>query len=221
MPERTIAIGDIHGYDVPLEALLARLSPTADDTVVLLGDVVDRGPNTRRCIELLLQLREQCRLVFIMGNHEEMMLSAGNDPRVAESWLGFGGRDVVESYDGDLDNVPAEHWDFLRSGREHFETDSDIFVHAAVLSDLPLDQQPTDALRWMKTTGREPEHSSGKRVICGHTAQRSGIPRTWPGWVCIDTCVYCDSGRLTALDCTQNLLYQADHDGNTYGPADL
>lgn len=85
------------------------------------------GPNTRRCIELLLQLREQCRLVFIMGNHEEMMLSAGNDPRVAESWLGFGGRDVVESYDGDLDNVPAEHWDFLRSGREHFETDSDHF----------------------------------------------------------------------------------------------
>ncbi|QDU37091.1 Serine/threonine-protein phosphatase 1 [Maioricimonas rarisocia] len=221
MPERTIAIGDIHGYDVPLEALINELSPTADDTVVVLGDVVDRGPNTRRCIELLLDLRERCRLVFILGNHEEMMLSARSDPRVAESWLGFGGRDVVDSYDGDLDNMPQEHWDFLRSGREHFETERDIFVHAGVIDDLPLDQQPTDVLRWMKTSGFEPEHESGKRVICGHTAQKSGIPKSWPGWVCIDTCVYCDRGRLTALDATQDLLYQADHEGNIFGPADL
>ncbi len=57
MSSRTLAIGDIHGCDTALETMLSNLQPTSDDTVIVLGDVVDRGPNTKRCMELLLDLK--------------------------------------------------------------------------------------------------------------------------------------------------------------------
>src|SRR4029453_4765190 len=74
MPGRTIAIGDIHGCAAALGALVAAIEPTADDTLVALGDYVDRGPNSRGVLDELLALAKRCRLVPLLGNHEIMLL---------------------------------------------------------------------------------------------------------------------------------------------------
>ena len=74
---RTLAIGDIHGCLAPFEALLDWVKPTAGDTVVLLGDYVDRGPDTKGVLDRLIELRKSgLKLVCLCGNHEILMLEA-------------------------------------------------------------------------------------------------------------------------------------------------
>ena len=70
MPGRTLAIGDIHGSYAALATLLPVVSPGSDDTIVVLGDVVDRGPGSREAIDTLLELGKRCRVILIQGNHE-------------------------------------------------------------------------------------------------------------------------------------------------------
>ena len=97
MTSRTLAIGDIHGCDRALAALIDLIQPTAEDTLVVLGDVVDRGPGTRQAIEQLLELQQRCKLVFLIGNHEEMMIEAMRRGNIVRAWLQFGGLQAVES----------------------------------------------------------------------------------------------------------------------------
>ena len=80
MPGRLIAIGDIHGCADALEAILAAIDPREEDCIVTLGDYVDRGPETPRVIERLIQLRSAGNLVPLLGNHELMMLVGMEEP---------------------------------------------------------------------------------------------------------------------------------------------
>ncbi len=80
MAGRTIAIGDIHGCSAALEALIREIKPTPEDTLVTLGDYVDRGPNSKRVIEILLAMRTRCKLITLKGNHE-LLLLRGLNPR--------------------------------------------------------------------------------------------------------------------------------------------
>ena len=222
---RTIAIGDVHGCDAALERLLALVEPTGDDTVVLLGDLCDRGPDTRRVIDRLIGLSRRCDLKVILGNHDEMMLDAlgALDSGVAGDpafWESVGGRETLASYGGRPGDVPREHVEFLRAALPCWEDDATIFVHAAVDPDLPLAEQSIEALRWRKIAGDERPHSSGKRVLCGHTSQRSGRPLAWDGWVCLDSRVF-DTGWLTGFDTGADTVFQAHQDGETRGPAAL
>lgn len=212
MPGRTFAIGDIHGCHVALDVLLEKLEITGDDTVVLLGDLVDRGPGTRQVLERVLDLQQSCELVLIEGNHEEMLLDAYDDKGWIDSWLQFGGKEVFDSYGGGFDAIPAEHIQFLRAGVDYYETATDIFVHATLEPGVPLEEQRREFLRWNKLTGLETPHPSGKRVICGHTPITTGLPAVFPGWVCLDTWAY--SGMyLTALDVETDEFFQAQQTG--------
>jgi len=217
MASRILAIGDIHGCDRPLEILLERLDPRADDHVIVLGDVVDRGPDTRGCIDRLLQLRKVCRLTHLMGNHEEMMLDAMGGGRWRDAWLEYGGREALASYGDSFADIPEEHLEFLRSGENCFETESEIFVHGGLDPRQPLDRQDSRLLRWRRLSGGEAPHVSGRRIICGHTAQSDRRPLIQPGWVCIDTAVYTPFGCLTILDVTSETVYQADPSGTFLG----
>lgn len=217
MPGRTIAIGDIHGCDVALDALLRELAPAPEDTLVQLGDVIDRGPNSRGCIDRMLELRSQCRLVHLLGNHEEMFLDALAGGLWSNAWPGYGGREMLVSYGGALDAIPSAHLDFIKAGKDYFEVATDIFAHATINPALPLEQQSAHFLRWSRLTGRVAPHVSGRRVLCGHTAQNSGRPVVFDGWVCLDTCAYCEQGALSALVLGDDLLYQADQRGTFRG----
>ena len=222
-PGRTIAISDVHGCDVALERLLDALSPRADDFIVQLGDLCDRGPDTRRVIDLMINLSHRCEVEVILGNHDEMMLGVfGRHAKCDLSfWWSVGGSETIESYGGDPDNVPEEHLEFLSEAIPFLELDDVTLVHACIEDGVPLEQQSAEWLRWRKISGNERPHSSGKRIICGHTSQRSGLPLVWDGWVCIDTRVFDEGGWLTALDLGTDMITQANQAGAIRGPFPL
>jgi len=217
MTARTIAIGDIHGCDVALDILLVELAIRSDDVVIVVGDVVDRGPNTRACIDRLLKLRTECRLIHLMGNHEEMFLDAITGGEWADAWPQYGGREMLASYGGKVADVPQSHMDFIKSSKDYFETDGIIFAHAAINPAWPMDRQTAHYLRWNRLTGNEAPHVSGKPVICGHTAQKDARPLIFPGWVCIDTTAYSPRGALSALVLEEQNIYQATQWGKFCG----
>ena len=97
--DRLFAIGDIHGCLPALETLLAAMQPQANDTVVTLGDYVDRGPCSQEVIERLLRLQTECHLVPLLGNHDQMMLLIHDGRReLYIDWLLFGGSATMTSY---------------------------------------------------------------------------------------------------------------------------
>ena len=213
MPPRTIAFGDIHGCLAAFETLLDVVSPAADDVLILLGDYIDRGPDSCQVIQRILDLDPQCRLVPLLGNHEVMMLEALKSMDYLIPWLQFGGQQTMDSYGGDPGQIPPEHLEFIRRLPKFHETDTHLFVHANYEHNLPLQRQSDDMLLWTHLSARIPEpHESGKKAVVGHTPQVSGDILDLGHLVCIDTCCY-GSGWLTALDVDSGETFQADREG--------
>ncbi len=214
MSGRTIAIGDIHGYSAALEAILAAAAPGEEDTIVTLGDYVDRGPDSPSVIERLIELASRCRLVPLLGNHDQMLLDIRDGGPGLEEWLGYGGRETLEAYGCTHPReIPEEHAAWLKSCLPYYENATHFFVHAGYLPQLPLDCQPPQALRWMPLRKQRLEpHCSGKVAVCGHTAQHTGEILDLGYLKCIDTCCYCGNW-LTAMDALTGQLWQASPDG--------
>ncbi len=210
---RTIAIGDVHGCSAALDGLLEALEISSHDTVIVLGDVVDRGPDVRGVLDRLLMLERECRLVAILGNHEAMMLEAIEHGHGFAAWTDCGGAATLASYGNELGNIPEEHVDFLRRMRLTFEVETHFFIHANYVATLPLDRQPTSVALWEHLTYLvPPPHISGKCAVVGHTPQQSGEVLDLGHILCIDT--YCvGGGRLTAMSFPQRQLWQVDRDG--------
>lgn len=210
---RTIAIGDIHGCSAALRALIAAIAPEADDTLVPLGDYVDRGPDSRGVIDCILELEKQCQVVPILGNHELMLLDALGNPRVIGPWLECGGDATVRSYGGKLSGVLPEHLEFIRRCRRYYETPTHFFVHANYGADIPLDEQPDYLLFWEHLFFHTPSpHDNGKIAVVGHTSQKTAEIFDLGHVVCIDT--FCHGGGwLTALDVGSSKIWQADRSG--------
>jgi serine/threonine protein phosphatase 1 len=215
MPERTLAIGDIHGCFIQLDALLQKLAPTLDDHLIFLGDYVDRGPDSRRVLDCVRRLCRSHRVTALLGNHEEMMLAARDSHDKFSDWLLNGGDATLRSYGGArgaLRDVPADHWAFLQSGLvEYLETTTHIFVHASAYPDLPMAEQPGYMLRWERFEQIQP-HGSGKLIVCGHTPQLSGSPANKGYAICLDTNA-CRGGLLTCLDANSGRVWQASESG--------
>jgi serine/threonine protein phosphatase 1 len=221
MVGRTIAIGDIHGCSSALAAVLAAIRPGRQDTLVTLGDHIDRGPGSRGVLDQLLSLAGHCRLVSILGNHEEMLVEALGDVTSLRRWLACGGVATLRSYGwvpggprrALAEWIPERHRTFLAGCRPYHETGTHLFVHAGFLPELPMDQQPGLALRWRVTdSGAARPHCSGKVAVVGHTPQLTGEVLDLGFLVCIDTNCY-RGGWLTALDTNTGRVSQADRTG--------
>ena len=208
---RTLAIGDIHGCSAMLDTLLEAVAPGPDDTLVTLGDYCDRGPDTPGVLDRLIARSQTHRLVALRGNHDQMMLESRDDLRVRREWLAVGGAATVHAYSG-LENVPADHWRFLESQCvDLWECETHFFVHGNVYPDLPLWEQPQSVLYWERFDRARP-HESGKIMVCGHTSQKSGLPRNLGFAVCLDTYAY-GGGWLSCLDIGSGTVWQANHGG--------
>jgi len=212
---RTIAIGDIHGSGIALETLLAALSPNARDTIVMLGDAIDRGTNSRGVIEQLLALRQQCRLVPLLGNHEQMLLDVVDGRMPLQGWLIHGGAETLDSYgkDSALSGIQPEHLEFIRTWGDYHETATHFFAHGNYQYQKPLSEQVWEEMRWRSLKYFLPEpHISGKIGVLGHTSNKQGRVVNLGHLVCIDT--YCHGGGwLTALDPDRSRLWQANDAG--------
>ena len=214
MSNRIIAIGDIHGCANALSTLIEAIQPIAEDTIIPLGDLVDRGADSKGAVDQVMALRERCQVILIKGNHEEMMLDVikGTSP---QEWLKHGGVSTLDSYgfSGDLSVVPPEHVEFLDAGLDYYESDTHIFTHGNYDPKLPMDEQSPMTLRWRSLIElTPPRHKSGKTAVLGHTPDKSGEIFDMGHLVCIDT--YCYGGQwLTAFDVVNRKIWQANESG--------
>ena len=216
LPVRTLAIGDIHGCARALDALLGVVAPRPGDVVVTLGDYVDRGPDSRGVVERLLQLKRDCGLVPLLGNHEIMLREVLHDPAGRAAWLNCGGQATVRSYgarDDGMPDLPDTHRDFLCGGLlDYWETGTHLFAHAGADAELDLADQPPWLLFW-EPFARVRPHRSGKVFVCGHSRQADGRPRDVGHAVCLDTGAFTPGGWLTCLDVGSRDVWQANERG--------
>jgi serine/threonine protein phosphatase 1 len=209
---RELAIGDIHGCLAAFERLLAEIQLQPEDTLVLLGDYVDRGPDSCRVLDLILELARTCTVVPLLGNHEQMMLGARQDPLAEADWLRYGGDKTLVSYERagfppGIDGVPARHWALLEwQCFNYWEAEREIYVHAFLDPYLEMAEQPGFLLFWERFH-QGTVHKSGKRIICGHASQKPGLPVVFEHGVCIDTYAH-GGGWLTCFEPATNRFIQ-------------
>ena len=190
---RVYAIGDIHGRLDLLDDALARIEADnagrahARNIIVFLGDLIDRGPSSAQVIERARTYRRPgLRTVFIIGNHEEVLLRLlRGESRFVRDWLKFGGAECARSYGigptalkrmdpGQAvqvlrDKIPKLDQEFLESFVDTFRVGSYLFVHAGVRPGVPLPEQKQSDLRWIRQPFLENEDDHGFIVVHGHT----------------------------------------------------
>ena len=217
--QRVYAIGDIHGRLDLFLPLLAHIRDDsaarhpADTHVVLLGDMVDRGPYSAETLEFLLSAMPSFATFHcLMGNHEEAMLRALDplEDRAENAWLKFGGYETLASYgvpvsmlgeeipaaDVLRQYIPDRHHAFLKGLRETARFGDYLFVHAGVRPGLPLEVQHPEDTRWIRKEFLDYRGDFGAFVVHGHSI--STEPDLQSNRMGIDTGAY-RSGRLTAL----------------------
>lgn len=219
--ERVYAIGDIHGRADLFDQLLAQIDaddaarPAARTTIILLGDLVDRGPDSRGVVERAISLRAARgdRLRWLIGNHEEVFLKAlRGDPQVVRYFVRIGGEPTILSYGidpvayraMDFDElarvvptlVPTEHAAFLDSGEDSIVIGNYLFVHAGIRPGVPVQGQQASDLRWIRDAFLSHRGDHGHVVVHGHTI--SEAPEDTGNRIGVDTGAY-KSGKLTAL----------------------
>ena len=216
---RIYAVGDIHGRLDLVEQLLAMID--ADDRsrgaarteLIFLGDLVDRGPDSRGVVERLMALRAERPVRFLMGNHEEVFLRAvAGDLRALRFLIRIGGRETLLSYDiseqeyRELDydalmtlvqeRVPAAHVEFLSAFEQWIEVGDYLFVHAGLRPGVALEEQARSDLYWIRDDFLRHRESFGKMVVHGHSITEAVDERT--NRIGIDTGAFA-SGKLTAI----------------------
>ena len=186
------AICDVHGHLEPLKILLDNHEFSPNDTIVFLGDYVDKGPDVAGTLEFLTQISNQSNMVFLRGNHDQLLIDAYRDPTKIALWDCLAGDMPLNSYsNGPLERVlleiPISHIDFLEKDCvDYYETDKFIMVHGGIQSHLSPSEDDTDHMHWLTLSAALP-HFSGKTVICGHSSQDSGRIADLGHTICIDT----------------------------------
>lgn len=215
------AVGDIHGRSDLLDDLLAKIeadaaaSGSGRRTLVFLGDYVDRGPDSRGVVEMLISGQPQgFDAYFLKGNHEAMLFDFLRGSSHLDLWLANGGDATLRSYGVDVDGLhreraaaetwreafaaalPYSHRRFLEDLNLMVSFGDYLFVHAGVKPGVPLDAQDTGDLVWIRGEFLHSKESFGKMVVHGHTPVQAA--EVYDNRIDIDTgAVF--SGRLTAL----------------------
>ena len=201
---RHFAIGDIHGCLDKLLTLMERIDVDwVHDTVVFMGDYIDRGPDSMGVVEYLLTLRkDHDRVVFLKGNHEWMFLNF-LDHREEQIYLFNGGRSTLKSYGISPDEqerkvkLPREHLGFFETLRSCYETENYLFVHAGIRPGIPMEKQDPYDMIWIRNEFFLSAHGLKKTVVFAHTPFRE--PFVGEKMIGIDTgAVY--GGTLTCLE---------------------
>lgn len=228
--ERVYAVGDIHGrLDLFAEMIRAieiddEARAPARTTVILLGDLVDRGPDSAGVIAAARDWQRRRNVRIVAGNHEEMMLLAFESEDVLRAFLRHGGRETLLSYPIDPEAysaadfpgvqelmraaIPAADVEFIANFEGAIQIGDYLFVHAGIAPGVPLEVQRENDLRWIREPFLSYPGDHGCMVVHGHTITEEAQIR--PNRIGIDTGAF-SSGRLTALvlDGTDRFLIEA------------
>ncbi|MBE0575291.1 MAG: serine/threonine protein phosphatase [Desulfuromonadales bacterium] len=204
---RLLAVGDIHGCLDQLKSLMAQVAPKLADRVIFLGDYVDRGPDSAGVIDYLIEFKRIFpSTCFLRGNHEQMFIDYldGHDPT---AFLVNGGLKTLKSYKkSGRWPIPSTHRTFLDALLDYYETEDYIFVHAGLRPGIPLAEQDSSDLLWIRRVFINSSYDWGKTVVYGHTPlEEPLLAETRLG---LDTgCVY--GRQLTCCDVRTRQVWQA------------
>lgn len=212
--KRIFAIGDIHGCASKLKGIMELIDINSkSDSLVFIGDYIDRGTDPRGVVDVVLELRESInKVTCLLGNHEYMLLNYLNDDSFRDIYLINGGGSTIASYgtvetnEGIKINIPEAHMRFFKSLLPYYETDDYIFVHAGLRPNIPLKEQTIEDLIWIRHEFIRSSCDFGKIVVFGHTPfAQPLIDSTKIG---IDTgAVY--GGKLTCVQLPEVKIYQS------------
>jgi Calcineurin-like phosphoesterase len=212
-------IGDIHGCADELRRLVEALPVARGDQLVFLGDYIDRGPGSNVVVAYLISLAglvNQVDLVFLRGNHEDMLLSyLGIGGQHGDMFLINGGKATLASYGLGPDNftveralstIPSGHLSFFRQLKSYHVMESFLCVHAGIHPQKPLAEQTDEELLWIRNAFIYRSHSLPYTVLFGHTPQPT-VFYDLPYKVGLDTgLVY--GNMLTCLEVDEKVLFQ-------------
>jgi serine/threonine protein phosphatase 1 len=195
---RHIVIGDIHGSATALRRVLQQIGPQAADTLIFLGDYIDRGEDSRAVLDQLMALDRAHSCIFLKGNHEDLFLRAyEGDGDEWLAWLVNGGITTLRDFGQTLPPEPYIAW--LRRLRLTYEIDGYLFVHAGLRPGMPPEATTDEERLWIREPFLSSSYDWGKRVVFGHTVQPRG-PLVQPNKIGIDTGAYLPRmGKLTGL----------------------
>ena len=222
----TFAIGDIHGRADLFQKMLDRIRIEAEDLgevarIVLLGDYIDRGPNSADVLEMIVNLRAKdwCDPVVLLGNHELSLIKFCMDSSVGWAWLEHGGLATLTSYGipnlGDANNpaqwtelqkrilrmIPQTHLRLLCDAKIFFVAGDYLFVHGGVKPGVPIESQTSETLLWIREEFLKAEKACDFVVVHGHSARETAENLEWR--IGVDTGAYA-SGTLTAVKLRQS-----------------
>jgi serine/threonine protein phosphatase 1 len=190
---RAYAIGDVHGRLDLLEEMLDKIAADsrgrkpARTTIIFLGDLIDRGPQSAEVVERLRTFKPAfAKVVFLMGNHEEVLLRIlAGETEILPDWLRFGGAECARSYGldpVDLETrepsaalrllrraIPKEHLKFLSGFADTAAFGKYLFVHAGIRPGVPLSRQAATDLRWIREPFLGDGSDHGRIIVHGHT----------------------------------------------------
>lgn len=217
---RIYAISDIHGCTHLLEPMLrvidadlARSKPR-HAIEVFLGDYIDRGPDARSTLDVLVKRSQRANTVFLKGNHEALLATALRSPELLDDWLRVGGAQTLTSYGVSLPYstpeqeervallrqfaraLPPDHVEFLRNLRPSFTCGDFFFVHAGIRPGVPLSEQRETDLLWIREEFLQSDERFSKYIVHGHTPVRNA--QLLSNRANIDTGAYA-TGNLTLM----------------------
>lgn len=208
---RYFAVGDIHGCYDKLAKLLEIIPYQDDDVIVFLGDYIDRGSESRKVVEYLIdfrQSREVDKTIFLSGNHEKMLLDYLSG-RNRELFLLNGGEATINQYlKNGIIEIPDKHLNFFETLKNIYISENYIFVHAGLMPGVAIENQREEDLLWIRGDFIFSEFDFKKKVIFGHTPMKSHQPFFDKYKIGIDTgAVY--GGFLTAIELPLEKIYQS------------
>lgn len=216
---RVFAIGDIHGRADLLQQAMDKIDadlrerPAAQSRRIFLGDYIDRGPDSRKVLDTLIDIGQRHDSVFIKGNHETLVGDFLRNPAMLPAWRALGGLETLASYGiacplnpdparqmeaarAFREALPRSHIDFLTRLTSCLALDDLLFVHAGIRPGVPLASQSEHDLLWIRDDFLQHRGDFGKLVVHGHTPVRA--PEVHPNRINIDTGAYA-TGQLTCL----------------------
>ena len=240
LPEgiRVYVFGDIHGRADLLEQMFDEIdadltrSPVSCPIEIYLGDYIDRGPDSSRTLDLLVERGQDRETVFLKGNHEAYFLEVLRDPGKLDEWRQFGGLQTLMSYGIQPllnptaaervelirrlnEAVPDTHLSFLQTLKPSFVCGDFFFVHAGVRPGVALSEQREADLLWIRNDFLDSDADFGKFIVHGHTPVRE--PDVRPNRVNIDTGAYA-TGNLTLLRIEGSSMLASDTNGSIVKP---
>lgn len=194
---RIIGISDIHGEYEKLCRILEKITPKKDDTIVFMGDYIDRGKKSREVVDKIIDMKTVCNCVYLTGSHEYAMLHAKSDEYYNYLFWNYGGDATAESYGG-FDNIMKIHGDFFNSLKFYHIIGKYLFIHAGVKISVPLEEQSEEDMVYIRSAFYTKPHHLPYKIIFGHT--EFDTPQVQEDKICIDTgCGKYKNAPLTAI----------------------